>query len=665
MKRKIELLAPGGDLDSIKAAIVTGADAIYCGLNTFNARNRATNIEFDDLNGILSLAHRHECQVFLTINIIIVESEIRALVNLLSKLVSTSIDGVIVQDLGLFYILSKHFKELKIHASTQLTTHNEGQIKFLSQLNAERVNLSRELNLDEIKSLTLVGHKNNISCEVFVHGSNCISFSGICYMSSVLEGKSGNRGRCSQSCREQYLTTPQGKNFPLNLKDNSAFSDLEALYDAGVDSIKIEGRVKKFHYVYTVVDTWRKLLNNFYKLNPPASDGSDLYRVFNRDFTNAFLQGKINKDMYIDNPRDNSAVHFAGIKGCATDEGVTKIKQELHAARTGIIENVKNKIAEMNIEKSPLKMRIDRKTGAPFKISAKSTDTASQFSAKTKPALSVLISDLQDLDLCRESTADIYFQLPSCFKVDSSEFAELFLDNPELTPWFPSILIGKDYTAAVDILTRVKPKRIVTNNIGIAYAACKQRISWVAGPYLNSANSFSLLCLKENFNCAGAFISNEINKNQIKNIVAPADFKLYYSIYHPVLLLTSRQCLHHQIDGCEKDVIDDECLHGCNRSSSITNLKNVPLFVDKTAGQYHRIFNKENFLNAGIVSDFPDMFSGFFIDLSAIKTETQNSANKIHTIEIFESLLDGNPDSKKQLEKLIHPTTNVQYQRGI
>ena len=130
MKNNIELLAPGGDTDSIKAAILAGADAVYCGLDRFNARNRATNISFDDLNGILRLAHKNNCKVFLTLNIIIVDSEIPAIIGLLNKLINTSIDGIIIQDLGLFYLLSNYFKELKIHASTQLTTHNEGQIQF-------------------------------------------------------------------------------------------------------------------------------------------------------------------------------------------------------------------------------------------------------------------------------------------------------------------------------------------------------------------------------------------------------------------------------------------------------------------------------------------------------------------------------------------------------
>ncbi|RLB87251.1 MAG: U32 family peptidase, partial [Deltaproteobacteria bacterium] len=223
MKRRIELLAPGGDIDSIKAAIAAGADAIYCGLNRFNARNRAANISFEDLNGVIHLAHGQGCKVFLTLNIIIVGSEIPALIKLLNQLVNTGIDGVIIQDFGLFYLVSKQFKSLEIHASTQLNTHNKGQIKFLSRLRAGRVNLSRELNIDEIKALTLAGHKKNMLTEVFVHGSYCLSFSGICYLSSVHGGNSGNRGRCSQPCRDRYLTTPEGKDFPLNLKDNSAY----------------------------------------------------------------------------------------------------------------------------------------------------------------------------------------------------------------------------------------------------------------------------------------------------------------------------------------------------------------------------------------------------------------------------------------------------------
>ena len=280
MSKKIELLAPGGDVDAIKAAIIAGANAIYCGLDMFNARDRATNISFEALQGIIRLAHEFECEVFLTINVVILEHEIKGVVKLLNKLVNTRIDGIIVQDLGVFNLVKKYFPSLLVHASTQMTTHNEGQILFLAKIGASRTNLSRELNIDEIKHLTTLAHDSQVLTEVFVHGALCIAFSGQCYSSSVSVGNSGNRGRCSQACRDEYELTAAGNRFPLNLKDNSAYFDLPALVDAGVDSLKIEGRIKGAQYVHTVVDSWRKQVNEFVSTGQLIEDNSSLYKVF-------------------------------------------------------------------------------------------------------------------------------------------------------------------------------------------------------------------------------------------------------------------------------------------------------------------------------------------------------------------------------------------------
>ena len=158
INRKIELLAPGGDVVAIKAAVIAGADAVYCGLDNFNARNRASNLTFEDLSGILRLAHKYDCEVFLTLNVVILEQELPALIKLLNKLVNSSIDGIIVQDLGVFNLVKTYFPKLTIHASTQLTTHNEGQILFLAKIGASRVNLSRELNIGEIKSILVYSY---------------------------------------------------------------------------------------------------------------------------------------------------------------------------------------------------------------------------------------------------------------------------------------------------------------------------------------------------------------------------------------------------------------------------------------------------------------------------------------------------------------------------
>ena len=288
-----------------------------------------------------------------------------------------------------------------------------------------------------------------------------------------------------------------------------------------------------------------------------------------------------------------------------------------------------------------------------------------QEALKTNPRLSVLLSSIEQLELCCETSADLFFQLPSCFPDDTSALVDLFQENQELSPWFPSVLIGKDYASAVELLDQVQPKRIVTNNTGIAYEAYKKGIAWIAGPYLNLVNSFSLLCLKEKFNCSGAFISNEISQRQMLKIITPKDFELYYSIYHPILLLTSRQCLLHPIEGCDKNFMDDECALDCSRPSSLTNLKGASLFVNKSKGCYHRIYNEHNFLNAEIVTDLPNRFSSFCIDLTAVETATRVERNEMRIIKIFEDLLDAQPEAKEELGKVIHPSSNIQYQRGI
>ena len=225
--------------------------------------------------------------------------------------------------------------------------------------------------------------------------------------------------------------------------------------------------------------------------------------------------------------------------------------------------------------------------------------------------------------------------------------------------------MGENYTAAVELLQQVKPERIVTNNTGIAYAAYEKGIFWTAGPYMNLVNSYSLLCLKENFNCDGAFISNEINEQQIKKIVKPDNFKLTYSISHPIVLMTTIACMFHQVSGCKKNIVDDKCIQRCEKSSSITNLKDISYFIDKEKGGYHTVYNETNFLNTDIVTDIPDVFSNFFIDLRDIKTGTKVDVDKLAIVKLFESHLNGNSNSITELSQNIHPSTNTQYIRGI
>ena len=766
MDHKIELLAPGGDVDAIKAAIIAGADAVYCGLDTLNARNRAANISFEQLIGIIRLAHQYECQIFLTLNVIILEREFKSIAKLLSKLVNTTLDGVIVQDIGMFNIIKKHFPTLDIHASTQLTTHNIGQIPFLKKLGASRVNLSRELNLREITAITEVCNEYNVLTEVFVHGSLCVAFSGLCYSTSASVGNSGNRGRCSQACREEYETTPSGHNFPLNIKDNSAFFDLPALIDAGVHSFKIEGRIKGANYVHTVVDSFRKQIDGFLNTGELTQDGERLYKVFNRDFSNAFLRGDLNQSMFIDNPRDNSKVH--AVSKFKADESqaisvvqIQDVEQNLQTDKNDIEAEVVEKIKHLSIEKVPLTLSFSGQLEQPLSVTVTTTgfsieqntftvqstsllrasDNASIDKATiekrfksfnnaefllnelncdklnaglsipfkeltalknqiastlnnavdiipevtlpklvsypksdtknaSKAELSILICDEADVALTEITDADIYFKLPDAYKRGCTKYVGFLQDNPRLIPWFPAVLIGKDYDAAVTILEQVKPELIVTNNTGIAYKANALGIKWIAGPFLNTTNSYALLAMKEDFDCSGAFISNEINAMQMKHIARPENFKLFYSIYHPILLMTSRQCFFQQSVGCEKPRIDNGCMLSCDKSTSITNLKGVSFAIDKQKAGYPSIYNQDQFLNMEIIEDLSDLFDSFMIDLTNIGAGDKASPDKALLISQFEELLSNKSQDeaspvKQQLNNLVPESTNIQYHNGL
>ncbi|GAB1621013.1 peptidase U32 family protein [Agarivorans albus] len=749
MSRKIELLAPGGDVEAIKAAVIAGANAVYCGLDTFNARNRASNLSFDDLNGILRLAHKYDCEVFLTLNVVILEQEIPAMVKLLNKLVNTSLNGIIVQDLGMFNLVKKHFPSLDIHASTQLTTHNEGQVEFLAKLGASRLNLSRELNLAEIKTLTALAHKHDVLTEVFVHGSLCIAFSGQCYSSSVSVGNSGNRGRCSQACRDEYEITNAGNRFPLNLKDNSAYFDLPELVDAQVDSLKIEGRIKGAHYVYTVVDSWRKHIDKFVETGKILADDSNLYRVFNRDFTNSFLKGNLTKDMFIDNPRDNSVQHAVQKYNAISVVEIKEARKGLHAERNEIGDELAEKVKYLSIAKQPLKVQFSGELNQPLRLiltvgdndkvyqlateellsqagkqsldqallekrfknfanrdydyaEFDCSDLAANLSLPLKqiselknqailalnnsvphvpavevpalpkhprtegrPSMSLLIADEKDLHLCDLTESDVYFKLPESFKTGNNKYIDIFLRNPRLIPWFPAVLIGKDYLEAVRLLEEVRPVRIVSNNTGVAFKAYQLGIEWIAGPFLNTTNSHALVTLKEELNCAGAFISNEINRMQIRNITKPDNFKLLYSIYHPILMMTSRQCFFQQTVGCNKPAIEDGCMLKCTKATTITNVKGVSFAVDKQKGGYPSIYNHEQFLNFDIVNDLAGQFDEFFIDLTNIGAGSKAELDKTVLVTQFEAFLQGDKQAQQQLSSMVTVATNAQYSQGL
>lgn len=254
---KPQLLAPAGSPEAFFAALENGADAVYCGLQEFSARAKARNIRLSELEGMLACARQQGRKIYVTVNTLVKELELPRLVETLAALEALTVDGVILQDLAVWRLARDHFPGLRLHASTQMTVHNSAGIRMLERMGFSRAVLARELTLDEIAVLR---RHTRLELEHFVHGALCFCFSGQCYFSSWLGGRSGNRGRCAQPCRRLYRSRGRdGYYFSPN--DLSAIELLPQLAAAGITSFKIEGRMKSAEYVANVVAAYRQVMD--------------------------------------------------------------------------------------------------------------------------------------------------------------------------------------------------------------------------------------------------------------------------------------------------------------------------------------------------------------------------------------------------------------------
>ena len=266
MHRQIELLAPAGSYDAFLAAVENGANAVYLGGKQLNARQSAGNFDEQELEKAIDYAHLRGVSVYLTMNTLVLDSEFEQAVEFAKVAYRLGIDAIIVQDLGFAAAIREQLPEVHLHASTQMTTYSLEGVKELEQLGFSRVVLARELSLDEIDYIC---KNTNLEIEAFVHGALCISYSGQCLMSSIIGGRSGNRGKCAQPCRLPYTMLREGnavgEGYLLSPKDISYIEDLDRLVKAGVHSFKIEGRMKSPEYVAMVVSKYRKYLDQVIK----------------------------------------------------------------------------------------------------------------------------------------------------------------------------------------------------------------------------------------------------------------------------------------------------------------------------------------------------------------------------------------------------------------
>ena len=304
---KFELLAPAGDLEKLKVAILYGADAVFIGGQSFSLRSRASNFTIDDIKEACDFAHRHNAKIHVTCNIVMHNIDTEGVIEYLKELENAGVDCIIASSIYILEMVLKHTK-MEAHVSTQDSVSNQYAVKFYENLGVQRVVLARELNLDEIKKIKETAKAD---IEVFIHGGMCVSISGRCMLSNNMTNRDANRGGCAHSCRWCYELKDNNGNiyskddnpFAMSSKDLCAIRLIPNLMDLGINSFKIEGRMKSLHYIATVVNAYRKIIDEYnktgkikdYKIYEDAIEKAE-----NRLTSIGFLNGMttINEQLY-------------------------------------------------------------------------------------------------------------------------------------------------------------------------------------------------------------------------------------------------------------------------------------------------------------------------------------------------------------------------------
>ena len=289
----LELLAPAGSMEALKAAVQNGADAVYLGCGTFNARQSAKNFTPQTLAEAVKYCHVRGVQVHLTLNTLVSDREVPELTELIRHAATVGVDAFIVQDLNVAQLCRQIAPKIAIHGSTQMTVHSLPGVQLCAAMGMNRVVLSRELSREEIRHICA---NSPVEIEVFGHGALCMCYSGQCYLSSVIGGRSGNRGRCAQPCRQSYGYGRWENNYPLSLKDNCLVRYVRELEGMGVASLKLEGRMKRPEYVATVTSVYRRAIDEGVVTRDMKKD---LMTAFNREgFTDGYYTGNVDTEMF-------------------------------------------------------------------------------------------------------------------------------------------------------------------------------------------------------------------------------------------------------------------------------------------------------------------------------------------------------------------------------
>ena len=616
----IELLAPAGSMDALRAAVQNGANAVYLGCGTFNARQGAKNFTIQTLAEAVKYCHVRGVQVHLTLNTLVSDRETEDCIKLINAAAEAGVDAFIVQDLGVVQLCRRIAPMVPLHGSTQMTVHSLPGVLLCAAWGMSRVVLSRELNKEEIRYIC---KHSPIEIEVFAHGALCMSYSGQCYLSAAIGGRSGNRGRCAQPCRQCYGYSRRENRYPLSLKDNCMVTYLRELEVMGVASLKLEGRMKRPEYVAVVTDVYRRALDDG-KVTQEMMDA--LLAAFNRQgFTDGYYMDKLGKDMFgirdekndeapwmrearqsyegAENPLVNVALHMVVRQGIS---GLTVVDPD--GRRCTVSGPVPEVARTQEITFEQLESRLSKTGGTPYRCVRVTADidrgltlSAAAINAMRRDALNQLTA-LRS----RKETRQLY-TMPKLQHVeghrDAPGYTIAVTTREQITPkvlkmnpqvlYVPLHILAGDETFTRQLAEAVRVaavlprivhdgqmaklredmkkirrwgvEEVLVGNLGLMLPAREAGMQ-IRGDYgLNVFNSISVLALKE-LELKSAMLSFEMTLPQVRDVSKPIETELL--AYGRLPLMITENCLIRGKTG--------EC--ACHLSST--------KLVDKTGAEF-------------------------------------------------------------------------------
>lgn len=647
-----EVLAPAGDLQSVKAAVSAGADAVYFGLSDFNARRNAENISLEELSFVTDYCRKRRVKTYITVNTLIKDSEFERFKKYIDEIVKGAPDALIIADLGAAYYCRNTYPDLPLHASTQMSIGTLEGLKLLSTLGFERAVLPRELTKKDMKYLC---ENSPIKLESFVHGALCMSVSGQCLMSSVFGARSGNRGLCAQACRLPFHSENGGEH-DLSLKDLTLIDHIRELRDIGIYSFKIEGRMKRPEYVYSAVKTVKKALCG----EDYEKDFEDLKALFSRSgFTAGYFENKVNEDMFGYRTKDDviKASHELLKKyGVFEDKPIYNVdfdftakvgeKAILFASFNTVKVKVESEKAVEKaignpVEKNVIIKQLSKTGGTLFyaenikvNIEEDIFIPVSSLNELRRKALELLIRKIivvpkyfkkhfvpKPFSAIKEYGKNLLVfeslnQIPEAAKSNSYKiFLPLETNKEELRQLDAGIAVPRGIFGTENrIKEKIKgknPKAVFCETLDAVAISKELKIPYIIGsPFLNALNALSVLQLNE----LGVFpsVSFEINAADIKK--AAGFSPVGAEIYCRIPLMLTKNCPLRNGRSCAE----------CKGFGEITDRKNIR-FPVRCKNGYSEIFNSVPM----VLSDRLNEFNGISFKLYRFTFEDKRQSEKV------------------------------------